>query len=84
MIIKRSKLFAGYSETPISGTSYHSGQLSNSVLDLIENSANKVEKIPVIKDNQVVKRKVDRIKDIVRPLKKLLNKNNKRANKDNN
>lgn len=74
MIIKRSKLFAGYSETPISGTSYYPGQVSNFVLDSIDKSTEVVDKIPVVRDNEIVKKRVGRVKGIVRPLKKLLNK----------
>ena len=72
MIIKR-KIFAGYAETPISSVSYHSGQiLGNYVLNPVDKAVDKVDDIPVVKDSKIVKRKVDRVKGIVKPLKKLL------------
>lgn len=73
ILIRKSKLFAGYSESPISSISYHSSQVGNYVLDSVDKSTDLVNKIPVLKDNSVVKKKVGRVKKIIRPLKDLLN-----------
>lgn len=74
MIRIRRKLFAGAAEAQPSGVTYKSAQVGNFVLDSIDKSTDLVEKVPVIKDSERFKKKVSRIKDIVHPLKKLLNK----------
>lgn len=69
MIIVRRKKFSGYSETPIGGTTYFPAQVTTKlVLDPLEHVAGDLERIPI----EPLKKKSSRIKNIVRPLKKIL------------
>lgn len=71
---RRSKTFSGYSESAPSGTSYMSGQvITDYILDPIDKSIEVLESTPIAK-SEGIKRKTGRIRGIVRPLKKLLEK----------
>lgn len=68
------KRFSGYSESSPSGVTYHNSQvISKYVINPIDKSIDKLEKTP-IGDTNMYKRKKDRIKRILYPLKKFLSK----------
>lgn len=76
MIIYR-KYFSGYSGTPINGASYYPGKLlNNTVLNPIDKTLTKINNTPIGKIKPLNK-KLERVKNIVKPIKKLINKNNK-------
>lgn len=68
------KRFSGYSESSPSGVTYHNSQvISKYVINPIDKSINELGKTP-IGDTNLYKRKRDRIKRILNPLKKFFNR----------
>lgn len=70
------KRFSGYSESSPNGTTYHNSQvISEYVINPIDKSINKLGETPLGSTN-LYKRKRDRIKRIINPLKEFFNKEN--------
>ena len=68
------KRFSGYSEASPSGVTYHNSQvISKYIIDPIDKSMDNLEKTP-IGETSMYKRKKDRIKRILGPLKKYFKK----------
>lgn len=74
MIIKR-KVFSGYSESNLSnGVNYHSANIiTDYILDPTDKSIVYIENSPLYKLNSV-KRNSSRIKNVIHPIKYLLNR----------
>lgn len=69
----RVKRFSGYSEAAPGGVSYHSGQVvSGYILDPLDKGMEVVDKIPDPLKGKRFKDKSERVKGIIKPLKKLL------------
>lgn len=76
MIILR-KSFSGISEVPLTGTSYQSGQVfTKLVFDPVDNTITTIEESPLIGETKLVKKKVNRVKSILHPIKQLINNKN--------
>lgn len=77
----RVKRFSGYSEASPGGVSYISGQVvSKYVLDPLDSGIEKIDEISSPFSNKRAKEKRARLREIIKPLKKLLrggNENNK-------
>lgn len=70
------KRFSGYSESSPNGTTYYNSQvISKYIINPIDKSINKLGETP-IGDTYLYKRKRDRIKRIINPLKEFFNKEN--------
>lgn len=73
------KRFSGYSEAAPSGVTYHSSQvITRYILDPLDSSVDTLEETDKL---GVTKRKSDRIKKVIKPLKKYFKyKSNKNSN----
>lgn len=68
------KRFSGYSESSPNGTTYYNSQvISKYVINPIDKSINKLGETP-IGNTDLYKRKKNRIKRIINPLKEFFNK----------
>lgn len=69
----RVKRFSGYSEAAPGGVSYYSGQVvSKYILDPVDKGIEEVETISSPISGRRSKEKMKRIREIIRPLKKLI------------